>query len=74
MRQSGSLTIRDIPFSYWLMLSDVPISTGINGGKIQKLTLYCNGVIVCDYNCGFMVEPTNKFVATALEYLIEQYN
>ena len=50
MWHEGSLKIYDSIFHYWMKVYDEPSNHGIDGGKISKLMLKRNGVIVCNYD------------------------
>jgi hypothetical protein len=47
---------------------------GIDGGRISKLMLKRNGEIVCNYDRGWDVEPSDPDTQLALELLLHSEN
>lgn len=47
---------------------------GINGGKISKLTLKMDGVIIANYDRGWDIEPTCEESNLALCILLNEHN
>ena len=45
MWKEGSIKIHDNIFHYWFKVFEEPSQFGIDGGKISKLMLKCNGEI-----------------------------
>lgn len=70
MWREGSLKVYESVFHYWLKVYDKPSQYGINGGKISKLTLKSNGKIVCNFDRGWDIKPTDPDTQLALGLLI----
>ncbi len=61
---------------YWVKHFDEPSRFGINGGKISKLMIKKDGVITCNYDRGWDVEPQDddEMTKLALCILLNNYN
>ena len=57
MWKEGSIKVGNSIFHYWIKVYDVGSVYGINGGRISKLMLKCDGKIVCSYDRGWDVLP-----------------
>lgn len=57
---------------YWVKHYEEPSQYGINNGRISKLMLKINGVIVCSYDRGWDIRPTNKAAEAALQILLHE--
>ena len=49
-------------------------SWGINNGRISKLHIKINDVVVCNYDRGWDIEPINEVAEQALAILLKEYN
>ena len=58
---------------YWAKVYDEPSEFGINGGRISKLTLKCNGKTILNYDRGWDVKPQTKSAKIVLEALLQKY-
>lgn len=74
MWKEGSLKIYDNIFHYWMKVYEEGSEFGIEGGKISKLMLKRSGVIVCNYDRGWDVMPTDPETQLALELLLHSNN
>lgn len=74
MWKEGSLKIHDNVFHYWMKQYDEGSQFGIDGGRISKLMLKRNGEIVCNYDRGWDVEPSDPDAQLALELLLHSEN
>lgn len=74
MWKEGSLKIHDSVFHYWMKQYDEGSQFGIDGGRISKLMLKRNGEIVCNYDRGWDVEPSDPDTQLALELLLHSEN
>ena len=74
MWKEGSIKIHDNIFHYWFKVFEEPSQFGIDGGKISKLMLKCNGEIVCNYDRGWDIEPSDPDAQIALELLLYSNN
>ena len=74
MWKEGSIKIHDSIFHYWMKQYDEGSEYGIDGGRISKLMIKCEGRTVCNYDRGWDVKPTDARVQTALKILLEDYN
>lgn len=74
MLKEGSIKVHDSIFHYLLKVNNEPSQFGIDGGKVDKLMIECNGDTVCDYYRGWEIEPTDADTQTALELLLHSHN
>ena len=74
MWKEGSIKVGNSIFHYWIKVYDVGSVYGINGGRISKLMLKCDGKIVCSYDRGWDVLPEDSDTKTAYEILIQAEN
>jgi hypothetical protein len=74
MWKEGSLKIHDSVFHYWMKQYGEGSQFGIEGGRISKLMLKRNGAIVCNYDRGWDVEPSDPDTQLALELLLQREN
>ncbi len=47
---------------------------GINNGRISKLQIKINDVLVCNYDRGWDIEPINEVAEQALAILLKEYS
>lgn len=59
---------------YWVKHYQNPSKYGINNGRISKLMLKIDGKIVCNYDRGWDIRPTNTAAEAALEILLYEYD
>ncbi len=74
MWKEGSLKIHDSIFHYWMKVYEEGSEFGIEGGKISKLMLKQDGAIVCNYDRGWDIKPTDPETQLALELLLQSDN
>ena len=74
MWHEGALKVYNSIFHYWMKVYDDPSKHGINGGKISKLMLKRDGIIVCNYDRGWDIEPVDLDTRLALELLLHSNN
>lgn len=74
MWKEGSLKVSGSIFHYWLKVYEEPSRFGIEGGKVSKLMLKRNGKIVCNYDRGWDIEPSDPDTQLALEILLDGEN
>lgn len=74
MWKEGSLKIHDSIFHYWMKVYEEGSEFGIEGGKISKLMLKRDGAIVCNYDRGWDIKPTDSETQLALELLLQSDN
>jgi hypothetical protein len=74
MWKKGSLRVHDSVFHYWMKQYGEGSQFGIEGGRISKLMLKRNGAIVCNYDRGWDVEPSDPDTQLALELLLQREN
>lgn len=74
MWKEGSLKVYNSIFHYWIKVYDEPSHFGIDGGKVSKLTLKRDGKIVCNYDRGWDIKPSDPNTQLALEILLHGEN
>lgn len=74
MWKEGSLKVYGSIFHYWIKQYAKGSKYGIDGGRISKLMLKRNGEIVCNYDRGWDIEPTEPDAEFALEILLHTEN
>lgn len=74
MWKEGSIKVHNSIFHYWIKQYNEGSEFGINGGRISKLTLKCDGTIVCNYDRGWDVKPQTPDAELALEILLHSEN
>ena len=74
MWKEGSIKVDGDFFHYWLKQYDKGSEWGIDGGRISKLMLKRNSEIVCNYDRGWDIEPTDESTQFALELLLHSEN
>lgn len=74
MWKEGSLKIHDNIFHYWMKVYEEGSEFGIEGRKISKLMLKRDGAIVCNYDRGWDIKPTDSETQLALELLLHSNN
>ena len=74
MWKEGSLKVYNSIFHYWIKVYDEPSHFGIDGGKVSKPTLKRDGKIVCNYDRGWDIKPSDPDTQLALEILLHGEN
>ena len=74
MWKEGSLKVYNSIFHYWMKVFDEPSQFGIEGGKVSKLMLKRDDEIVCNYDRGWDIEPTDPDTQLAFEILLHSNN
>ena len=74
MWKEGSIKVHDSIFHYWMKQFDEGSESGIDGGRISKLTIKCNGITVCNYDRGWDIKPETPDAQLALEILLHGEN
>ena len=72
--REGALKVKNTSFHYWAKVYDEGSEYGIDGGRVSKLMIKQNDKIVCNYDRGWDVEPTDATAQLALEILLHEYN
>ena len=70
----GDLQVGKTSYHYWAKVYDEGSEWGINEGRISKLMIKQDSKIVCNYDRGWDVEPTDATTQLALEILLHEYN
>lgn len=74
MWKEGSLRVHDSLYHYWMKVYDEGSRFGIDGGKISKLMLKRDGVIVVNYDRGWDIKPSDPDTQLAVEILLHSDN
>lgn len=74
MWKEGSIKVGSSIFHYWMKQYDTGSEWGIEGGRISKLTLKRDGEIVCNYDRGWDVKPSDPESQMAMEILLHTEN
>lgn len=74
MWTEGSIKVRDSVFHYWVKHFEECSQFGIEGGRISKLQLNRNGKVVCNYDRGWDIEPTDEDTELALATIMKDHN
>jgi hypothetical protein len=74
MWKEGSLKVYDSVFHYWMKQFDEGSRFGIDGGRISKLMRKRDGIIVCNYDRGWDIKPTDPNTQLAVEILLHGEN
>ena len=74
MWKEGSLKIHDSIFHYCMKQYDEGSQYGIEGGRISKPMLKRNGEVVCNYERGWDIKPSDTDTQLALELLLLSEN
>ena len=70
----GSFRVNGSHFQYWMKQYPEGSEFGIDGGRISKLTMKRDGEIVCNYDRGWDVKPTDPDAQLALDILLHTEN
>lgn len=74
MWHEGTIRIGRSIFQYWVKHYDEPSHFGIGNGRISKLTLKRNGMVVYNYDRGEDTKAIDSDTEMALAILIRDYN
>lgn len=74
MWKEGTLKIYNSVFHYWIKVYETPSRYGVDGGKISKLMITREDMIVCNYDRGLDVKPKDPDTQLALEILLHGNN
>lgn len=74
MWKESSIKVNGEVFHYWMKQYEEGSEWGIEGGRISKLMLKRDGKIVCNYDRGWDIEPTDENTQLALELLLHSEN
>lgn len=74
MWKESSIKVNGEVFHYWMKQYDKGSKWGIDGGRISKLMFKRDGYIVCNYDRGWDIEPTDENTQLALELLLHSEN
>ena len=72
MWKIGKIKVGASEYSYWAKVYDEGSRFGINGGRISKLTIKESGSIVCNYDRGWDVKPSNANARLALKQILDK--
>lgn len=61
-------------YKYWIKYFDEPSEYGIDGGRISKLEITADDMVVCNYDRGWDIKPTTLHAKNALAILLHDYN
>ena len=70
MWKESNIKVNGKVFHYWMKQYEAGSHWGIDGGHISKLMLKRDGKIVCNYDRGWDIEPTDENTQLALELLL----
>ena len=74
MWSEGTIKVRNSVFHYWVKHYDEPSHYGIENGRISKLTIKRNGMVVYNYDRGEDTKAIDSDTEMALAILIRDYN
>ena len=74
MWKEGSLKINESVFHYWMKVYEKGSQFGIDGGKVSKLMLKRDGMVVCNYDRGWDIEPADPDTQLVVEILLHGNN
>jgi hypothetical protein len=74
MWKEGSLKINESVFHYWMKVYEEGSQFGIDGGKVSKLMLKRDGMVVCSYDRGWDIEPADPDTQLVVEILLHGNN
>lgn len=74
MWKEGSLKVYDSIFHYWMKQYDEDSRFGIDGGRISKLMLKRDSIIVANYDRGWDVKPADADTQLAVDILLHSEN
>lgn len=74
MWREGSVKVHSSIFHYWMKQFDEGSEWGIEGGRISKLTIKCDGMVVANYGRGWDIKPTDPDAQLAMEIILHGEN
>ena len=74
MWKEGSIKVRNSIFHYWMKQFDEGSEWGIEGGRISKLMIKRGGEIVCNYDRGWDIKPSDPDAQLAMEIILHGEN
>ncbi len=75
MWSEGSIKVGSSIFHYWVKHYEEPSADyGIDGGRISKLMLKCDGKVAYNYDRGLDTAPADAETEMALAILMKDYN
>ena len=74
MWSEGTIKVRNSVIHYWVKHYDEPSHYRIENGRISKLTLKRNGMVVYNYDRGEDTKAIDSDTEMALAILIRDYN
>ena len=72
--KEGVLRVMGSNYHYWAKVYDTGSEWGIDGGRVSKLMLKRDGEIVCNYDRGWDIQPSDPGTQLAMEILLHEYN
>jgi len=74
MWKEGSIKVNNSIFHYWMKQFDEGSEWGIDGGRISKLMIKRSGEIVCNYDRGWDIKPSDPDAQLAVEIILHGEN
>ena len=74
MWKEGSIKVNSSIFHYWMKKFDEGSEWGIEGGRISKLMIKRGGEIVCNYDRGWDIKPSDPDAQLAMEIILHGEN
>ena len=74
MWKEGSIKVHGSIFRYWLKVYEDGSEWGIDGGKVSKLMLKRDGMIVANYDRGWDIKPADPDTQLAVDILLHGEN
>ncbi len=71
--QEGALKVYDEIYHWWAKVYDTGSEYGIDGGRVSKLMVKRDGKIVCNYDRGWDVNPTDEGAKLATEIILHGF-
>lgn len=74
MWKEGSIKVNSSIFHYWMKQFDEGSEWGIDGGRISKLMIKRGGEIICNYDRGWDIKPSDPDAHLAMEIILHGEN
>ena len=74
MWKSGAMLIHGKVYKFQAKVYKVDSKYGIDGGKISKLWISCEDMVVASYERGWDVKPTSEGAELAVAILMKEHN
>ena len=74
MWRTGAMLIHGKVYKFQVKIYKVGSQYGIDGGKISKLWISCEYMVVASYERGWDVKPASEDAELALAILIKEHN